>query len=138
LILSSQTRIVPIFIDARKRTTVALQNWSIRQPVSVGRPGPLVFIPHVVTSPRSPAPWSSPEQDLSGFGLQATLVVASAGIATRLAALIALRIAQPIRLGIEQSVQCLLHRAPHHPVEVTLDPLVVNRDDIVQRTRCIV
>jgi hypothetical protein len=28
--------------------------------------------------------------------------------------------------------------APHHPVEVALYPLVVNRDDIVQRTRCIV
>jgi hypothetical protein len=49
----------------------------------------------------------------------------------------ALRIAQPIRLGIEQGVQRLLHGAPHHSVEVTLDPLVVNRDDIVQRTRCI-
>ena len=36
------------------------------------------------------------------------------------------------------SRQRLLHSAPHHPVEVALDPLVVNRDDIVQRTRCIV
>jgi hypothetical protein len=49
-----------------------------------------------------------------------------------------LRIAQPIRLGIEQGVQRLLHGAPHHSLEVALDPLVVNRDDIVQRTRCIV
>jgi hypothetical protein len=69
---------------------------------------------------------------------QPALVVAGAGIATRGAALIPLRIAQPIRLGVEQSVQRLLHSAPHHPVEVALDPLVVNRDDIVQRTRCIV
>src|SRR5262245_28530703 len=30
--------------------------------------------------------------------------------------------------------QRLPHGAPHHPREV--DPLVVNRDDIVQRTRC--
>src|SRR5262249_49760480 len=57
---------------------------------------------------------------------------------TRLAALIPLRIAPPIRLGIEQGVQRLLHGTPHHAVEVALDPLVVNRDDIVQRTRCIV
>jgi hypothetical protein len=41
--------------------------------------------------------------DLTGLGLQAALVVAGAGIATRGAALIALRIAQPIRLGIEQA-----------------------------------
>jgi len=64
--------------------------------------------------------------------------VSCAGIATRGAVLIALRIAQPIRLGIEQGVQRLLHGTPHHPVEVALDPLVVNRDDVVQRTRCIV
>jgi len=38
------------------------------------------------------------------------------------AALIALRIAQPIRLGIEQGVQRLLHGAPHHAVEVAPDP----------------
>src|SRR5262245_16628823 len=79
-----------------------------------------------------------PQPYLASFGLQAALVVSGAGIPTRLAALIALRIAQPIRLGIEQCVQRLLHGTPHHPVEVALDPLVVNRDDIVQRTRCIV
>jgi phosphohistidine swiveling domain-containing protein len=72
---------------------------------------------------------------LTGLSLQAALVAADAGIATRGAALIALRIAQPIRLGIEQGVQRLLHGAPHHPVEVALDPLVVNRDDVVQWTR---
>jgi hypothetical protein len=58
--------------------------------------------------------------------------VAGAGIATCGAALIPLRIAQPIRLGVEQSVQRFLHGAPHHPLEVALDPLVVNRDDVVQ------
>src|SRR5262249_36282119 len=46
-----------------------------------------------------------PQPYLASLGLQAALVVASAGIATRLAALIPLRIAQPIRLGIEQGVQ---------------------------------
>src|SRR5262249_57167926 len=74
-----------------------------------------------------------PQPYLASFGLQAALVVSGAGIPTRLAALIALRIAQPIRLGIEQCVQRLLHGTPHHPVEVALDPRVANRDDIVQR-----
>jgi hypothetical protein len=82
--------------------------------------------------------FGTPQPYLASLGLQAALVVAGASITTRLAALIALRIAQPIRLGIEQSVQRLLHGAPHHPLEMALDPLVVNRDDIVQRTRCIV
>src|SRR5262249_53218927 len=49
-----------------------------------------------------------------------------------------LRIAQPFGLGIGQSVKRCLHGAPHPPDEVALDPLIVNRDDIVQRTRCIV
>src|SRR5215469_5856840 len=44
--------------------------------------------------------------------------------------------AQPVRFGLEQGVQRLLHAPSHDPVEVALDPLVVNRDDIVQRTRC--
>src|SRR5215831_3822584 len=79
-----------------------------------------------------------PQPYLASFGLQAALVVSGPGIPTCLAALIALRIAQPIRLGIQQCVQRLLHGTPHDPVEVALDPLVVNRDDIVQRTRCIV
>src|SRR5262249_34373510 len=51
---------------------------------------------------RLPAQLRNPQPHLTGLGLQAALVVASAGIATRGAALIALRIAQPIRLGIEQ------------------------------------
>src|SRR5690349_2501094 len=59
------------------------------------------------------------------------------GIAAGLAALITLRIAQPIRFGIQERVQRLLHRAPDHPIQVILDPLVVNRNDIAQRTRCI-
>jgi hypothetical protein len=40
------------------------------------------------------------------------------------AALIALRIAQPIGFRVQQGVQRLLHATPHHPVEVILDPLV--------------
>ena len=77
-----------------------------------------------------------PQPHLAGLGLQLALVVAGPGIPTGFAALVALRIAQPIRLGIQQGVQRLLHAASHHPVEVVLDPLVVNRDDIAQRTRC--
>src|SRR5262249_11658053 len=50
-----------------------------------------------------------PQPYLASLGLQPALVVASAAIATRLAALIPLRIAQPICLGIEQGVQRFLH-----------------------------
>src|SRR5262249_16330711 len=38
--------------------------------------------------------------------------------------------------GLQQAVQRLLHASSHHPVQVVLDPLVVNRDDSVQRSRC--
>src|SRR5678815_2612767 len=63
-------------------------------------------------------------------------VMAGAGIASGRAALVTLGVAQPIRLRIQKRVQRLLHAAPHHPVEVVPDPIVVDRDDIVQRTRC--
>src|SRR6516165_9059470 len=59
-----------------------------------------------------------------------------AGIASRLATLIALSIAQSISLGIQQRVQRLLHATPDPAVEVSLDPLIINRDDIAQWTRC--
>src|SRR5262245_52850646 len=80
----------------------------------------------IAVSNALPAQLRNPQPYLTGLGLQAALVVAGAGIAARGAALIALRIAQPIRLRIEQGVQRLLHGAPHHPVEVALDPLVGN------------
>ena len=54
----------------------------------------------------------------AGLGLQLTLVTPSTGIATGFAALLALRIAQPIRLGIQQRVQCLLHATPDNAVQV--------------------
>ena len=38
--------------------------------------------------------------------------VAGSGVATRFAAFVTPRIAQAIRLGIQQRVQCLLHAAP--------------------------
>src|ERR1700746_1771963 len=60
----------------------------------------------------------------------------SPGIPTGFAALIALRIAQPVRLNVQKRVQCLLHAATHHPVEMAFDPLIINRDDIAQWTRC--
>jgi hypothetical protein len=49
---------------------------------------------------RLPAHLRYPQPCLAGLGLQAALVVPGAGIATRVAALIGLRIAQPIRLGM--------------------------------------
>src|SRR5262245_23099572 len=52
---------------------------------------------------------------------------------TRLAAFVTLRIAQSVCFGLQQSVQRLLHAPSHDPVEVVLDPLVVDRDDVVQR-----
>ena len=42
--------------------------------------------------------------------------MASAPVAPGLTAFIALRIAQPIRLGVQKRVQCLLHRPPYQPV----------------------
>jgi hypothetical protein len=78
----------------------------------------------------------NPQTDLAGLGLQLALVVPSPGVPACLAALIALRVAQPIRLGIQQRVQRLLHATSHHPVEVRLDAFIVNRDDIAQWTRC--
>src|SRR5262249_60427091 len=59
------------------------------------------------------------------------------GIAASLTTLVTLGIAQPIRFGLQKRVQRLLHRATDHTVQVTFDPLVINRDDIAQRTRCI-
>ena len=58
--------------------------------------------------------------------------MAGSGVARRFAALVTLRIAKPIRLGIQQRVQCLLHTAPNDTVEVVLNPFIVNRDDIAQ------
>src|SRR5262245_8675978 len=59
------------------------------------------------------------------------------GIAASLTTLVTLGIEQPIRFGLQKRVQRLLHRATDHTVQVTFDPLVINRDDIAQRTRCI-
>src|SRR5215471_3189925 len=59
------------------------------------------------------------------------------GVAASLTTLVTLGTAQPIRLGLHKRVQRILHRATDHTVQVTFDPLVINRDDIAQRTRCI-
>jgi hypothetical protein len=72
----------------------------------------------------------------SGLFLQLTPIMAGSRIAMGFAALVELRVAWPIRLGIQQRVQRLLHAAANHAVEVALDPLIINRDDIVQGTRC--
>ena len=56
-------------------------------------------------------------------------------IATRLGALVALRIAQPVRFRVKQRVQRLLDRPAHDPVEMSFDPLVIDPDHIVERSR---
>src|SRR6516165_3042555 len=69
--------------------------------------------------------------------MQVALVVAGTGIPPSLAALIALRIAEPICLRIEERVQGLLHRPTDHPVQVIFDPFVIDLNNVAQRTRCI-
>ena len=59
-----------------------------------------------------------------------------AGVLTRVKDLGCPAAATSVRCGIQQRVQRLLHAAANHPVEVALDPLIINRDDIVQETRC--
>jgi hypothetical protein len=71
---------------------------------------------------------ASPLYALAALGLQLAFVVTGPPIATRLASLVTLRIAQPIRLSVA---------AANYAVEVALDPLIVNSDDIAQSTRCI-
>jgi hypothetical protein len=61
--------------------------------------------------------------------------VARPRVATGIGSLVALRIAKPISLGVEESIQRLLNRAANDPVQMPSDPLVVNRDDIRQRNR---
>ena len=64
--------------------------------------------------------------------MQLALIMTGAPIAAILSALIALRIAKPIGLGIEQRIQCLFDGAAHDPVEMSLGALVIDLDDIVQ------
>jgi len=70
-------------------------------------------------------------------GMRLALVMAGSGITTSLAALVALGITQPICLSVQQGIQRFLHAASHDPVEVALDPIVVNCEDIAQRTRTV-
>ena len=66
-----------------------------------------------------------PQLDLAGLGPQLAFIMPGPGIGAGFAALVALRVAQPIRLGIKQRVQRLLHAASHHAVEVVLDPIII-------------
>ena len=49
------------------------------------------------------------------------LGIMGAHVPARLTALVAPRIAQPVRLGLQQGVQRLLHTPSHDPVEVVFD-----------------
>jgi hypothetical protein len=61
--------------------------------------------------------------------------VAGPGIATRLGVLVALRIAQPVRLGVQKRVQRLFNRAANDTIQMPLDPFVIDPDHIVERSR---
>ena len=56
-----------------------------------------------------------PQPDLAGLGLHLALVVAGPGIAASLAALVALRIAKPIRLGVQTVRSTSPPRCPEPP-----------------------
>ena len=66
----------------------------------------------------------------AGLGVQLSLVAARAGVLALGGPLVAPGLAEPIRLGIQQRIQCLLHATPDNAVQVILYPLIVNRDDI--------
>ncbi len=64
--------------------------------------------------------------------MELALVVARTGIKTVLATLVTLRMAKPVGFRIEQCVEGILNRAAHDPIQVPLDPLVVDLDDVAK------
>ena len=74
---------------------------------------------------------------LAGARLQLPIVAPCPRILPRLRALIALGIAQTIRLRLQKRVQRLLDAAAHDLAQVILNALVVNPDDVRQGLRAI-
>ena len=64
--------------------------------------------------------------------MQLALVVAGTSVTALLSALVTLRIAKPVGLRIKQCVEGILDRAAHNPIQVPLDPLVVDFDDVAK------
>src|SRR5262245_7827798 len=62
--------------------------------------------------------------------------MARACIPTGFAALVGCALHSRSASASSRAVQRLLHASSHDLVDVVLDPLVVNRNDIVQRSRC--
>jgi hypothetical protein len=58
-----------------------------------------------------PAKPGNLQPDFAGLDMQLALVMTGSGIATSLGTLVALRIAQPICLSVQQGVQRVLHAA---------------------------
>ena len=74
---------------------------------------------------------------LARLGVKLPLVAPGPGVPEGLRALVAFRIAQPVRLGVQQRIQRLLHAAAHDLPQVILDAIVVNPDNVRQRLRAI-
>ncbi len=75
------------------------------------------------------------QRHLAGLRLKLTLVVAGSRIPTGLRSLVTLRVAQPVRFRIKQRVQRLFDRPAHDPVQMSLNPFVVDPDHVVERSR---
>src|SRR5262249_6102333 len=121
-----------LYAAEQKRADVARARRRWMREQGMFDPARLVFIDETCTNTAlvrlcGRAPHGERLVGYAPHGHLPSLIVARAGIPTRLAALVALRIAQLVRFGLQQSVQRLLHAPSHDPVEVVLDPLVVNR-----------
>jgi hypothetical protein len=89
----------------------------------------------IVSLERLPAKLRNLQPNLSGLGVQIPLAVAGSGIAISLAALVALALHN--RSGKAFKVSATVPRTIRSRAEVVLDLIVINRDDIGKRTRCI-
>ena len=73
------------------------------------------------------------QRHLAGLGLEAALIMPRPRVAPGIAAFVSLCVAEPVGFRIEQRVERLLNRAAHDPVQVTLDPFVIDPDHVVER-----
>ena len=86
---------------------------------------------------RLPAQLGHLQRNLASPRLQLPLVAPRPRVLASLRALVAFRLAKPIRLRIQKRVQRLLHAASHDLAQVILNTLVVNPDHVRQARRAI-